>query len=370
MSIPRKLMRFAQSRFNRDAYWYFTKAKALKPSSVSEIVEYHQVLKSMVIDRGRSWDGNVQIEFAQAVAGRSVTSAWARELKVLFSVLGTVWVENNRQVMLTDVGRKLLTTDEPYRLLSHQIRKFQISNPSLSGSKGVNLLPHYALLKTLMALQDNHVTNIQFITFVSHLTNTGDDIERACELIQAFRKLSPTDQDGFFDLLPADRQRILGRIWPYMANFLSFPPYLTYSNARISIVNMEEAQSVLKWYEAGHAEYIEFETSKDWFSYYGGESAQLTALDAIHYYRSRRQVNRAVRAFKQAIAAGQVVPGESEQDFRCRIQGEAMLENWLVRHLDRLEPGLTFQTTSMRRRQRDAWTSSLRTAQAIPSSSS
>ena len=347
MSTPRKLIQFARSRFNRDAapYWYFTKAKALKPSSIPEIVKYHQELKSIVIDKGRSWDGDAQEEFAQAVAGRPATSAWARELKVLFGVLGTVWVEDNRQVMFTDMGRRLLTTDDAYRLLSHQIRKFQISNPSLSGSTGVRLLPHYALLKTLINLRDSHITKTEFILFVSHLTDTDNDLERICELIETFRKLSSADQTVFLESLSVNKRKILGRIWSYMANFLSFPPYLTYLKARISIANIEEARSVLKWYEAGHAEYIEFATNKDWFSYYGGESMQLTTLDAIHYYRSRGDVDHAVRTFKRAVAAGQVSPGESEQDFRCRIQGEAMLENWLVKHLNRLKSGLTFQSS-------------------------
>ena len=46
MAVPRSLSKFVSTRFNQSGgYWYFTKAKTLKPESIDEIVDYHTNLK-------------------------------------------------------------------------------------------------------------------------------------------------------------------------------------------------------------------------------------------------------------------------------------------------------------------------------------
>ena len=83
IALPRILTQYAKTRFNPDTgYWYFTKAKALRPSSVSAIVDYHRQLKAIAIDSAKPWDHDTQNAFSHAVAGRPATDAWARELKV------------------------------------------------------------------------------------------------------------------------------------------------------------------------------------------------------------------------------------------------------------------------------------------------
>ena len=345
MTIPRSLSQFANRRFNQptNSFWYFTKALALRQQSINKIVEDHQQLKNIVIDSRRIWNRESQDEFSRAVKGGPATSAWARELKVFFGILGTAWVESGSHVLLTEVGEALISTDDSSRILEQQVRKYQIANPSLrTNVQGIRILPHYALIKVLLNLQNHHVTNHEFVAFVSQIIEPDKDLEHITDLLEAYRRLSATDQAAFLNRLDANKWQIISRIWPYAANFLSLPQYLNYANATITVTDERAAKQVLNWYEAGHSEHIEFETIKDWFSYYGNVSSQSTPLEAIQYYRSLRDPVRARVAYRRATERGHIPPGETEIEFFCRIQGESLLEDWLEGHLDRLETGLVF----------------------------
>lgn len=343
MAIPRSVLQFAQKRFNTGSgFWYFTKAKALKPESIIEIVDYHQKLQTIVIAPGRIWDRDTQDIFSHAVANRPATSAWARELKIFFGVLGTAWVEANKHVALTEAGQALLHATNPIKTLEQQVRKYQIGNPSLkSNVQGIELLPHHALIKLLLRLQSPHITHEEFVAFVSHIRDSDQDLEYVRRIIELYRKMSASDKSAFLAQLDSHKWQLIMRIWPYISNFLTFPAYLRYSDARIEIVDHAEVVRVLKWYESGNSEYVEFHTEKDWFSHYGIISSEPTASEAIQYYRSRGDLQRARIAFKRAIQRGHIAPHETEMDFSCRIEGEAALEDWLEGNLEQLEQGLT-----------------------------
>ena len=94
MAISKKLIDYSRY-FNAESnFWYFTKARAVKPESLPEIIHYHHVLKETVIVDGKTWNRETQREYANTVAPGS-SPAWARELKTLFNLLGTAWVEND-----------------------------------------------------------------------------------------------------------------------------------------------------------------------------------------------------------------------------------------------------------------------------------
>ena len=315
----------------------------MKATSISSIVRDHKLLRDIAV--GKNWNAEVQEEYAYAAAGRQVTSAWARELKVFFGVLGTAWVQDNNQVTLTDVGRKLTTASDPARVIAQQVMKYELSNPSIQRDlcRDITLVPHHVILKLLSHTGIEHISKEEFIYFVSRIRNPDIDVSECAELIVTFRALSASDRNAFIGLLDDTRRRVTDRIWPYTANFLCFPHYLEYSQAAIRVVDASAAKRVLQWYEAGHAEHIEFSTEKDWFAFYGAVASEPSAQEAIDYYRSTHDVLRATRAFRRAVERGHLRPDETETEFGCRIQGEAKLEDWLVDHLDRLETGLTFE---------------------------
>ena len=260
-------------------------------------------------------------------------------------MLGTAWVEADRHVVLTEVGRAIIDRDDPSLVIERQVRKYQITNPALGDeAQGISLLPHHALIKLLLGLKSASISSAEFVAFVSHIANTDDDLMHMVELIELYRGMDAQDKDDFLSSLDSGKWRVITRIWSYAANFLSFSGYLRYNAGRISVVDREAASRILKWYEAGHSEHIAFHTEKDWFSHYGEGSAEPGPLEAIRYYRAVRDTNRASAVFGRAVDRGHIMGEETAAEFSCRIQGEALLEDWLQEHLGRLEKGLAFMS--------------------------
>ena len=344
MAVPKSLSDYASRQFNQqNGYWYFTKAKTLSRESIPDILRFHRLLKDMVVDHGRPWDAEVQEEFSQAAANRPATNAWARELKVFFGMLGTAWVESDRRVVLTEVGRALIDRNDPSLIIEQQVRKYQISNPAVGDAvQGIRVIPHHALLKLLLSLKSPNISRSEFVAFVSHIADPDDSLAETIARIEAYRQLNEVDRSDFLSSLDQWKWQVIIRIWSYAANFLSFSGYLSYKSGRISIVDSEAAIRILRWYEAGHSEHIEFQTEKDWFSYYGERSSEPTPIEAIRYYRSMGDPERASSVFDRAIDRGHIIAEETAAEFSCRIQGEALLEEWLQGHLGRLEDGLGF----------------------------
>ena len=345
MAISKKLIDYSRY-FNAESnFWYFTKARAVKPESLPEIIRYHHVLKETVIVEGKTWNRETQREYANTVAPGS-SPAWARELKTLFNLLGTAWVENDMKVKLTPTGEALLAGDNPGLLMERQVRKYQLGNPELSTGTSarltdrVRLIPHKALLELLLSYYPEPVTKDEFVIFVSRML-TNDDIDNTKSLLEIYRALSESDRKQFKESLASDILEKIGRIFSYAAQFLAFPRYLEYAPGRIGVADEEAAQRVLDWYDNGNDTHIAFSSRRDWFSHYGSIDTTPNPLQAIDYYRKTGRIEEAVSSYRQATQKGLLLDDKSENGFECRIQGEAELEKWLVQNLQKLEDGLS-----------------------------
>ena len=344
MAICRELKNHVRYFNSEGNYWYFTKALAVRHDSLSEIIRYHQVLKEAVIDHDKAWGREAQSQYANIVAPGS-TSAWARELKTLFNLLGTAWIEDNTRVKLTETGEALLAGDDPQRLLENQVRKYQIDNPELSTGTSasrvdkIRLVPHKVLLKVLLSSYPEPLTKDEFVIFVSRMLCDADLVQYQ-KLIDHYRELSGKDKHRLKSRLDQKLFEKIGRIFSYAARFLTFPSYLEYNRGTIGIIDRERAEQILNWYRNGNDTHIKFSTRKDWFSHYGAVDATPNTLLAIEYYRKTGRVQEAVTVYRHATGRGLLLD-DTEQSFECRIQGEAVLEAWLAKNLQRLETGLT-----------------------------
>ena len=331
--------------FNKEGnYWYFTKARAVRAASLSKIIEYHQVLKETVIDQGEAWGPQTQSRYANLVAPGS-TSAWARELKTLFNLLGTAWVEGNTKVKLTATGEALLAGDDPQRLLEKQVIKYQINNPELSSGTSasrvnkVNLIPHKVLLEVLFSTYPKPLTKDEFVIFISRILGNSN-LKTTLDVLKKYRALSDREKTMFKSKHDSNLFQKIGRIFPYAAHFLAFPSYLQYTPGQIRIIDKRRARRILRWYRNGNDTHIRFSTRKDWFSYYGAVDATPNSLLAIDYYRKTGRIQEAVKVYRRANRKGLLLD-DGEEGFECRIQGEAALEAWLAQNLQKLENGLT-----------------------------
>ena len=339
MPIPTSISDYPDWYDEEDFFWSFTKARAVRKDIIDDIVLYHLVLEDFVNDR-RVWDRQSQQEFADEVSWGS-DAAWARELKTLFNLLGSAWVTAQNRVEFTDVGWELLQTDNPLSLLEHQVRKYQIGNPQLSSTltSNITVIPHYILLEFLLQSYPQPLTNEECVLFLMKVRDNSELLPFQA-LLNAYREMTEDEREDFFEAIDEQFHRKLTRVWSYGARFLTLPRYVASHRGKISIVDLDETRRVRAWYSQGHNMHIDFRSQKDWFSHYGGLDTTPNPLLAADYYRKIGETEEAVAAYGQAIEKGLAPVNDSTEDYRCRINGEAAIEDWLVDHLDRIEPGL------------------------------
>lgn len=339
MPIPTSIVEYADWFSEENFFWSFTKARAVREEIIDDIVLYHLVLEGFVRNR-RVWDRESQRQFADEVK-RGSTTGWARELKTLCNLLGSAWVTVQNRVQLTDIGWELLQTDDPLSLLEHQVRKYQIGNPQLDDSltSAIAIIPHYILLEFLLHSYPEPLTNEECALFLMKVRDSSE-ILAFQELLDAYRNLTDEERKIFIDRIDEDFRIKVKRVWSYGASFLTLPRYVERRSGQISIVDLDEARRVCAWYNQGHNTHIDFRSQKDWFSHYGGLDTTPNPLMAADYYRKIGDTEEAVAAYGQAIEKGMAPVNDSTEDYRCRINGEAAIEDWLVGHLDRIEPGL------------------------------
>ena len=257
------------------------------------------------------------------------------------NLLGSAWVEKGDIIKLTEVGWELLDTTEPERLIERQVRKYQLGNPQTSKTltSDISVIPHYVLLELLIRDYPVAITGDEFIRFVSRIPN-HKEVPNFRSLLNEYRELSLDDKQDYNSLLNDETIRKVERDFSYAANFLAFPGYLEYKPARISVQKLDEAKRVLAWYHQGHDSYIDFRSLKDWFFYYGRTDSRPDPLSAADYYRSIGDVEQAVVEYRKAVEKGLAPLEDTPEDYRCRVNGEAIVEAWLMDNLERLEPGL------------------------------
>ena len=347
MAIPRELRQYTTWFNSTDSFWSFTKARAVREEIVGEIVEYHRVLRTFA-DSGELWTPVSQQRFANQ-ASPGTNAAWGRELKVLANQLGSAWINNQNRVEFTGVGMELLQSPAPNKLIERQVQKYQLGNPNTSKklTSSISVIPHYVLLEFLLKSHPQPITKDEFILFVLKVHKHAD-IPRHIRLMEAYRGLSNVDRARFHSRI--DNKPKFDRSYSYVANFLAFPPYLSFEGSKISITDHASAERVRAWYDQGNNAYITFKSKEDWLSHYGGLDTAPNPIRAADYYRNVGESERATEAYAEAIRKGMAPPGDTLEDYRCRVYGEAAIEEWLTENLERVEPGLTlvgsqFQTS-------------------------
>ena len=340
MSIPR-LLRSHRNRFNRaKEFWSFTKARAVRESIVTDIVEYQRVMQDFA-EQSWLWDSDSQEVFASRVKPGTVT-AWPREIKTLLTLLGTAWITQQRSIRLTEVGTELLNSSDPRILLEQQVRKYQLGNPELDQklTGSIRTIPHYVLLKLLLDSYPKAISRQEFVLFVMTI-KSHSQISTTWSLLRSFRQLSEKDLASFVNGIHGTRYQKLDRIAQYALRFLTLPPYLKLAAGQVSVADHEEAERILAWYDQGHSSHIAFQSLQDWFTHYGGLHTTPNPMVAADYYRKMGDAPRAGAAYEKAIRYRMTPLNDSAEKYRYRINGEAALEKWIVENLERIEPGLS-----------------------------
>lgn len=332
--------------YGRDeAYWYFPKGRGVQGDGV---IDAFRVLKQF---EGTTWR-EAQAGYLEALEVKGLfvrrgvdqidqdATAMARMYKAVFQFLGLAWVEDDEKIVITPAGDAFLSANDPKTVIQRQIQRYQIYNPTQGkGAQSFTIRPHIFLLDVLLH-SNLYITNDEYVLFVSRARN-DKEIDQIVEWVQAWRALSITDQDIVRTLaselhdLQGRRSSLVNTInlnRSYAMQFLSYCEYLerplgTSVAVKLRLAGKYDAEAIVRKYRTD-AVFIQFATEKDWFAYFGDPERFPSKTEATDYYIDSSQPEKLgdVQASSEAIDA-QI--------------SEKILEDFLERNLDKLEPGLS-----------------------------
>lgn len=278
-------------------------------------------------------------------------SALTRICKKLLETLGLLWVQNGKEIVITDAGLDLLSAQNKERrqIIERQIIKYQYPNPSLSGTyaegfKG--LLPHVFLLQVLRECE-NRITTIEFELFVN-LAKSQEDLGRIVKYINSWRDINDHDKQIILDkakkiIIPEKKQTRFKRIRQdasYQKPFFAFPNYLEVDKGDIVCREPDKVNDLLDKLLRSFKITI-FSTIEDWFAYYGDPrkkpswSTYLITLieNATKTEEVEQTVKTAIEEHKEFLT-----PEETEDIKRAQIEKD--IETLYFAHPEKLEKGL------------------------------
>ena len=204
--LPKEdVIRQALDEYRRcSTYCYVPKARALSSSNVEACGRTLRLIFEEFL--GRPWDQETQSAILERLIQEGVHGeqdedasqqdrlALLRITKVLLETLGLLWVEDDRNPLITDAGFALMEALEdgkdPRALIEAQVAKLQFPNPqnlrkAQSAFDGV--LPYLFLLQVLRQV-DYRLSRDEYELFVN-LAQAQADVNRIVRYVEYWRAL-------------------------------------------------------------------------------------------------------------------------------------------------------------------------------------
>lgn len=268
------------------------------------------------------------------------------------------WVEENNEIIITDVGRELLVEEDPHPIIETQIARWQYPNPSVGRLKDLKgILPHVFLLQVLQRV-DYKISRDEFELFVN-LARSHEDLERIVRYIKHWRDLNKSEQEKLRKLVegipvpqavirqlsfledeeieePPTRHKRIRNDSSYQRDFYAYPRYLRLVNGNIVCTSRAEVDKVVNE-RLEDLKIPTFRNKADWFAYYGDPKQQpswLTYLTlAIDRAESMQEAEEITREGRRRLK-----PEETEQIERKQL--EKHIEDFYVKNLSMINRGL------------------------------
>jgi hypothetical protein len=354
VSLPSFWVKFA-TNYGRDrAYWYTPKELAAAPQAIKARLE---VLRKF--ERAGDWR-DIQGDYIAALREAKISDAeaeWqgggaplARMLKQVFTVLGLAWVDSNDQVELTKEGELFLEADDPGKVLSGQMFRYQFWNRAIRSKAHqlIKLHPIPFLAELMRTLSPPHITAAEYELFVAR-ARAQADVDDVVEKIERFRSLSGDEQASLIQR--CDRYMLGGSRRSSIYNTISLNRAYAFRMIQLSdligrsadgslILNRTQLRDYRRLLSefAREGAYIEFANQKDWMAYMGSPDQQPTRVTALEYYLSKGDVKRAVATQKASN-----LPSTELKKFRDMLVSEKQVEDYLERNLDEIEAHIGYQ---------------------------
>ncbi|MBM4038591.1 MAG: DUF91 domain-containing protein [Planctomycetes bacterium] len=363
--------KFVERYANDPFYWYQPKGFTIKPPNLSTIRERLRVL---VQYEGKHWR-RVQIPYTDALLrerlikprcarkGSPDYAALVRMIKEVHDSLGLVWVGEESVIQITPAGRAFLRCREKElpTLVARQLRRYMYPNPAVGRAEPeAGVFPYLALLAVLTHFPSG-VPLECYELFIGRMRDDGD-VTWATELIRAYLALGDAERQALLaalERLPiikegrivatGRRKSLLNTLQlnrSYMLSFLGTPGLVSFDaqDQRLSInpLRFDEAERLVQEHMRQDF-YIRFRNIEDWIAFYGEPERSPTAAEALDHYRSRSEVEEALRLFQDMRARRELPPdlrALPEGEFRRLQVLERTMEDFLEFNLDLLENGL------------------------------
>jgi RecB family endonuclease NucS len=342
-------------------YWYAPKWRVLNDDNIKVTAQILKVIFNNFIED--VWNVETQDKILTRLkklkifspykksSKKTDRSALTRICKKLLETLGLLWVQNGKEIVITDAGLDLLSAQSKERryIIERQIIKYQYPNPSLSGAcaEGFRgLLPHVFLLQILRECE-NRITKIEFELFVN-LAKSQEDLDRIVKYINFWREINEHDKQIVLNearkiIIPGEKQTRFKRIKQdasYQKPFFAFPNYLEVDKGDIICREPDKVNNLLDKLLRSFKITI-FTTPEDWFAYYGDPrkkpSWSTYLITMIENAAKTEEVEQTVKTvmeeYKEALT-----PEETEDIKRAQVEKD--IETFYFAHPEKLEKGL------------------------------
>lgn len=295
-------------------------------------------------------------------------TALVRIWKKLLETLGFLWVQADKEIMLTDAGVDLIGArgeedGDLRRIVSEQIGKLQYPNPSLATSYAGDfegILPHLFLLQLLNDV--GPISYREFDLFVN-LASSQEDMPRIIRYIETWRGLNEEQKGEVQDIvdrvpdpdnagqLALDEEMLeleprargtrankISNVASYQRSFFTYPSYVESDSGEslIRIVDEDQVKEVIEAV-AEDLKITKFDTLEDWISYFGDPEQRPTWFTYVSFQvevaESEEEAEEAVDRHRDQLTDEQ----EDEVEQRRIEKG---IEDFYVQHLYAIEDGL------------------------------
>ncbi len=355
---------FLKEYTESSTYWYVPKTRVLKEENIEVIAQIIKVIFDEFLEN--IWNVKIQDQILNRLIQLKLVNpykpdgtlfdrtALIRIWRILLETLGLLWVQKNKEIVITDAGLDLLSaqTEERRQVIERQIIKYQYPNPSLKEpylEDFPGILPHVFLLHVLREC-DNRITSIEYKLFVN-LAKSQEDFNRILQYVHSWRDINDKEKQIVLDkskqiLMPEERQTRFKKInqdSSYQRSFFTFSSYLEVDKGDIVCRAPDKVNELLDKFIPSLKITI-FRTLEDWFAYFGDPrkkpSWSTYLISLIENAKTREEVmeevQTAIEQHKDLLE-----PEEAESIERAQIEKD--IETFYYAHPDLLEKGLTIR---------------------------
>lgn len=342
-------------------YWYVPKARALNDDNVAVMGRVLGVIFEDFLHR--TWNPETQDELLDHLKEQGILepqeddarlqdrTALIRINQKLLETLGLLWIEEDKEIIITDAGLETILSEDPHAVIDGQIAKIQYPNPTQRGggaSSFQGLLPHLFLLQALRETE-YHMTREEYDLFVN-LASQQEDLERILRYLHHWRDLSEGEREIIRAIAKAvpmkggKKHTRFGRIArnsPYQRALFAYPLYLEHrrvdSQDRLVCSSPDEVDGLVRQRLEG-LKIASFQRKEDWFAYMGDPTQQpswFTYLTlAVDLATTKEEADQIVQAHKDELG-----PAEAEEIERRQL--ERSIEDLYAGNPSLLEKGLS-----------------------------